>query len=169
MFAVRIEETYDGIADAPIDNNLMTLWNVDLETIKASAFKNISNQKPIFMSVEKALFEGKMNDDIFDLDNINPSEDEMPLNILSNKHKTQGASIIFNKALMTRIAEKIGKYYILPSSIHEVLIVPAISGNSAKELAQIVKRVNEESISERDKLSDNVYEYGFEAESIKIA
>ena len=121
------------------------------------------------MSVEKALFEGKMNDDIFDLDNINPSEDEMPLYILSNKHKTQGASIIFNKALMTRIAEKIGKYYILPSSIHEVLIVPAISGNSAKELAQIVKRVNEESISERDKLSDNVYEYDFEAESIKIA
>lgn len=169
MFVVRVDETADSVADAPIDNQLMALWGVDLDTVKTTAFANVANQKPVFMSIAKAIFEGKMNDDIFDLDNIDPETDEMPLYILSNRHKHQGASIIFNKALMHRIAEKIGSFYILPSSIHEVLIIPTSAGNDVKELARVVKQVNATEVSPQEILSDNVYEFDIEDEEIKIA
>lgn len=169
MFVVRVEATSEGIADAPIDNQLMNLWNVDLESIKAAAFENITNQQPVFMSIEKALFEGKMNEDIFDLDNIDPEEEEFPLYILTNKQKVQGASIIFNRPLMERIAEKLGKFLIIPSSIHEVLIIPANTGRDTKELSDLVKRINDEVLSPRDRLSDNVYEFDIEEDTIKIA
>ena len=169
MFVVRVEATSEGIADAPIDNQLMNLWNVDLETIKASAFENITNQQPIFMSIEKALFEGKMNEDIFDLDNIDPQDDDFPLYILSNKQKVQGASIIFNTPLMEKIAEKLGKFLIIPSSIHEVLIIPANTGRDTKELSDLVKRINDEVLSPRDRLSDNVYAFDIEDKTIRIA
>ena len=121
------------------------------------------------MSIAKAIFEGKMNDDIFDLDNIDPENEEMPLYLLSNKYKHQGASIIFNKALMHRIAEKMGSFYILPSSIHEVLIIPTSAGNDVKELARVVKQVNANELQPQDILSDNVYEFDIEDEEIKIA
>lgn len=169
MFVVRVEATSEGIADAPIDNQLMNLWNVDFETIKASAFENITNQQPVFMSIEKALFEGKMNEDIFDLDNIDPQDDDFPLYILSNKQKVQGASIIFNTPLMEKIAEKLGKFLIIPSSIHEVLITPANTGRDTKELSDLVKRINDEVLSPRDRLSDNVYAFDIEDKTIRIA
>lgn len=168
MFAVRVEESSDGVADAPIDNNLMNLWNVSLEDVKKSAFTNISNQTPVFMSIEKALFESNL-DDSFDLETADPMNDEMPFYILSNRQKVHGASIIFNKSLMAKIAEKLGKYYILPSSIHEVLIVPATLGRNAKELAEIVRNVNAESVPPQERLSDNIYEFDIEDETIKIA
>ena len=95
--------------------------------------------------------------------------DEMPFYILSNRQKVHGASIIFNKSLMAKIAEKLGKYYILPSSIHEVLIVPATLGRNAKELAEIVRNVNAESVPPQERLSDNIYEFDIEDETIKIA
>jgi len=169
MFVVRVDETSDSVADAPIDNQLMALWGVDLDTVKNTAFENVAKQKPVFMSIAKAIFEGKMNDDIFDLDNIDPENEEMPLYLLSNKYKHQGASIIFNKALMHRIAEKMGSFYILPSSIHEVLIIPTSAGNDVKELARVVKQVNANELQPQDILSDNVYEFDIEDEEIKIA
>ena len=169
MFVVRVNETVDSVADAPIDYDLMTLWGVDLDTVKATAFENIAMQKPVFMSIAKAIFEGKMNEDIFDLDNIDPKNEEMPLYLLSNRYKHQGASIIFNKALMHRIADKMGSFYILPSSIHEVLIIPTSAGNDVKELAKVVKQVNATELSPQDILSDNVYEFDIEDDTIKIA
>ncbi len=169
MFVVRVDETVDGLAEIPIDDSLMTLWNVDLNTVKDTAFENIAKQKPVFMSISKALFEGKMNEDIFDLDNIDPASEEVPLYILSNRYKHHGANVIFNKPLMHRIAEKMGNFYILPSSIHEVLIIPTSAGNNVKDLARLVKEVNTNELLPQDILSDNVYEFDIEGDTIKIA
>lgn len=165
MFVVRVEETAEGMADAVIDDRLLDLWGVDTATVKATAIENNRRQTPKFVNIEKALFGGASD---FDLDNID-LDAPMQLYILSNRQNTQGATMILNDDLMARIADRIGSYYILPSSIHEVLILPKSAGAEAEELANMVKTVNSETVSEHEKLSDKVYEYNIEEHAVQIA
>ena len=63
--------------------------------------------------------------------------------VLTNQEKRHGAAAILNQKIMDDITEKVGKaYYILPSSIHEVLIVPKREGMDIKHLESMVRDVN---------------------------
>lgn len=57
-------------------------------------------------------------------------------------------------------------FYILPSSVHEVLIVPKGTEMEPQELGKIVREVNRTEVSRADVLSDRVYEYDREKEKI---
>ena len=59
-----------------------------------------------------------------------------------------------------KAAELLGSdYYILPSSVHEVILVPDAPGITEKELCDMVKQANRTVVDEKDILSDNVYHY----------
>ena len=62
---------------------------------------------------------------------------------LTNRNMTNGASMILQKDIMKQAGEIIGSdFYVLPSSIHETLLVP-LGGMDVSELSQLVKEVNE--------------------------
>ena len=52
-----------------------------------------------------------------------------------------------------------GDYYILPSSCHEVILVPDTLEVKAKDLCEMVKEANRTVVEDKDILSDNVYHY----------
>ena len=52
-----------------------------------------------------------------------------------------------------------GDYYVLPSSVHEVLIVPQSAGMDPEELTDMVNTVNEGCVMQDEILSDHVYQY----------
>ena len=57
-------------------------------------------------------------------------------------------------------AQKLGKdLYILPSSIHEVILLPKLPIFEKNELVNMVREVNTEGVAADEILSDNVYEY----------
>ena len=59
-----------------------------------------------------------------------------------------------------KAAELLGSdYYILPSSTHEVILVPDTAGINAKELCDMVKQANRTVVEEKDILSDKDYHY----------
>ncbi len=81
------------------------------------------------------------------------------MNILSNTKMINGAAQILNPDVMKTIADKLGDgFWILPSSIHEVIIVPAEMGDAAT-FTQMVKEVNAAEVAPQDVLSDHVYRY----------
>lgn len=72
--------------------------------------------------------------------------------------------------MMDAICEKIGSnFFILPSSLHEVLIVPASKNMDLSELEDMVREVNATQVAPPDKLSDSVYRYDREHRTIKLA
>lgn len=76
-----------------------------------------------------------------------------------------GAGVIASKKNLERIKEKLGcNYFILPSSVHEVIVISekGTLGGDADEFIKIVKAVNAtpEVINPTDVLSDTVYYYG---------
>jgi hypothetical protein len=78
---------------------------------------------------------------------------------------------MMNKDMLRETAEKFGKdLMILPSSIHEVLLIPAKDDEmNADELRQMVREVNDTQLALNEILSYHVYRYSQETEEISIA
>ena len=77
---------------------------------------------------------------------------------LTNEHF--GAGAVFYNGVEERLRELMGgNFYVIPSSIHEVVIIPKTFTDDVSALVGMVKCVNAESVDERDRLSDTVYEF----------
>lgn len=89
--------------------------------------------------------------------------------MLTNEKKAMGASVILYPGVLESMAEGFqSDIYVLPSSIHEVMIVADI-GQSAGELKKTVLRVNGSFVDRDEYLSESVYLYQREAGRLVIA
>ena len=94
------------------------------------------------------------------INSIAPDE-EIPdcgLYIVSNERRTQGAAAIYNMELFKSFADLIDSdLVIIPSSIHELIVVKYDKSFSIYELNNMVKKANETSVLPEEQLSDHVY------------
>ena len=61
------------------------------------------------------------------------------------------------------------EYYVLPSSIHETIIVPKNASMNATELKNMVMEINGKEVSPDEVLTDSVYEYDARSKTLTIA
>lgn len=94
--------------------------------------------------------------------------DSFPMWVATNQTKTYGASILLYDGFLDAVAEKFGSFYILPSSIHELIILPAKPG-IASDLKQMVNEINGTETSAEDVLSGSCYYYDAKTRQLKIA
>ncbi len=98
-------------------------------------------------------------------------EEEIPLFVMSNGDYMNGASVILYKDILREFADCMEhNLYILPSSIHEVIIL--LDDEYAKdpeELARMVRETNRIVVDREEILSDHVYYYDREKDEIRIA
>ena len=74
--------------------------------------------------------------------------------------KISGAGVIAYQEFMDQAAEKLGgDFYILPSSIHEILLVKDDGNVDFKDLKAMVEEVNATQVAPEEKLTDSVYHY----------
>lgn len=84
---------------------------------------------------------------------------EYPVFVLSNIYCVEGAAYIAFDDILSEIKNKLNEsFYILPSSINEVLIIPE-SFVTLQFVKEMVRDVNNTVITQTDKLSDNIYFY----------
>lgn len=87
--------------------------------------------------------------------------------VATNTDKFYGASVILYECLLDAVAEKTGGFYVLPSSVHEIIIVPDTFGD-LEYLTQMVMDVNRADISPDAVLSDNCYHYCIKNHALEI-
>ena len=84
--------------------------------------------------------------------------------------KNSGAGVLAYQDFMDQAAEKIGgDFYVIPSSIHEILLVPDNGEVQAEGLKEMVQEVNATEVSPEEKLSDNVYHYDSKEHIFELA
>ena len=88
---------------------------------------------------------------------LNEMENFSIMNPLTCEGKQNGAGILFCREYLKAIREKIGDFYILPSSIHEILIVPNDGTIDINDLNAMVQDVNANEVSENDLLADRAF------------
>ena len=96
---------------------------------------------------------------------------ERSLYVLTNNIHINGAALMLVTDILDKIGEKAGMdYYVLPSSIHEVLIAKddgQVTKNMLKDLIYDGNRTDGV-VSPKDILSDNVYRYSRKNKGLTI-
>lgn len=159
VFYCLLDNEYGRSATALIYNNNLKNWNVTIDDVYKAALKNTPDLLHSKISSMAALFEKcgvNVDGEEVDLKDYVPSD----MYVLTNESKLNGAACILYENVLYDFAQKLGAdLYILPSSVHEVILLPKLSMFEKDELVNMVKEVNTEGVDADEVLSDHVYEY----------
>ena len=148
VYRIQVIESKEGVASAVVTDRMMELWGVTKEQLHQDAVAAETARSPVcFYSMEDMM-------------------DEIMFS-LTNASKVNGSGILARDGVLDKIGELLGKnFYVLPSSIHEVLIVPDNGDMQAKELENMVMEVNATQVAPADLLSDKVQYYDRTAKTL---
>ncbi len=139
---------------AVVTNDMLRSWNITEEKLFTDARENTQKRLPVKM--------GRLSDFLMQAADTNElilPDDGPDIFVLTNGNGYFGASAAFYPDVLTKIHEGLGNYFMLPSSVHEWLIVPEDMEMNVAELERMVRDVNRYEVSEADFLSDDVYHF----------
>jgi hypothetical protein len=167
IYYIELDRSEHGSANVVITNNMLDIFGITVSELHAIALENMHHHKEArFLTMAEVLKE-LMHDSIGDLDFAEP-----PLYVLTNSDKVNGAALLLDAETMDHVSERIGQnFYILPSSIHETIFVPASITDSQdlSSLVEMVVQVNGSEVQPEEVLSDHVYRYDYSTHSLEIA
>ena len=160
---INMSEDSKGEWRIAINNNVLESLGVDKERLFSDAMSNAKIYDPAtLVDMSNALFSPE-KENLLDREEPLASEELGGMYVLTNSTGSLGAAALFYPDVKEKAAELIGSdYYILPSSTHEVILVPDNPDIKAKDLCEMVKQANRTVVDEKDILSDNVYHYSRE-------
>jgi len=151
----------DGCACVTITKELLKLWEVSEVEVFDVAEHNAKYCVRPMSEVIKELMEGQNYE-------YDESEEEL-MYVVTNERKHRGAVAMFDLELLKQTADKLGSdFFILPSSMHELILVSESAGPSKEFLREAVVDVNRCQQTEEDYLSDNVYYYDKQTQTVDM-
>ena len=149
----KVDDT--GTATIPIHDALLNYWEKSVDELFQTALKNMPTLLPASIKPMQSVIRELIDDDL----NIVLPEEEL-MYVATNTRGVFGASCILYPNLLQEIAETLNEdYYLLPSSIHEMIIVPKSKSPSTEDLLEMVKDINETQVDPEEVLCDSVYFY----------
>lgn len=160
--------TFDGCEDnatITVTNQHQKMWDVDLDELVFTAKRNTQKLFPSTLNTLYSILTELMN-----LGKDTDILDDIPeMYIVTNSKKMNGATAIVYKDALRNFANKLGRnYYILPSSINELILLPDDGYLEPYELKNIVCGVNASEIDADEFLSDSVYYYDKEQDVLSV-
>ena len=171
-FCIDLGENKDGLMSVPVQFELMETWNVTADQLYEIALENLTKADiGVFTPMREILFAGMLSE----LKEICHGDEEearrkldqmIPDNnlwVLTNKRRVNGANMLLDRSVMEDVIKEVGTdFFILPSSIHECIILPTDSGMDSQQLEAMVCEVNETQVEKEERLSNSVYHYTLE-------
>ena len=93
-----------------------------------------------------------------------------PMFIMTNEKGINGATCLIYENVLKDFADRLKEgFYIIPSSVHEVIMIPESLIENPAELGLMVREVNEKAVPSDEILSDSVYHFDMEKNSLELA
>lgn len=177
-----VRDDADGIGTIRISNEHQMLWETSLQELHSLAAVNTKNIfQPSIKSMEEVLFgmfeeeygsrkAGELSDQMFHRGGKNNySFNEHKMYILSNLKGINGATCLLYENILKEFSDQLhSDFFILPSSIHEVIIVPFDKAINKEALSDMVREVNCTQVARDEVLSNRVYFYSRKSNTISI-
>lgn len=137
-----------------ITNELLDMWGKDVDDIYEIAHHNMPLLCPFsLVPMHEMVCELLDNSDSHILE-------DSPLYILTNEKRLHGASTLLYEDALEYAAKKIGEsFYVLPSSIHELILVPESVSPNWEDLDKMISEVNDTQIAPEEILGENAWYY----------
>lgn len=190
-YHMLLQKGEDGIISTEISNDVMQRMGVDENMLYEAAMENTPREFPMtFRPMEEVIkeilrkdFMGFNLDELTDDDGMKEfmetlleegmeemAEEDMPMYILTNDRRIDGAAVLFYPDVQEKVAEQMGgDYVVFPSSIHEVLIVPDRGDLDYHDLKNTVNEINGTQVSPDEVLTGEVYAYDKESRQLMFA
>ena len=156
-YHIKVDVPGKGLASMLITNHALNMYGISKEQLHHDAIKNSMSIFPASINtMNNMLFveTGRTND----VSSLAQSGNKMM--VLSNREQINGAASLFYPSVKDEIANIMKEnYFILPSSVNEVILMPEMMGRNVEKLEQIVKNVNKTNVSPNEFLSNHVYHY----------
>ena len=146
----------NGRSCVVISRPLMEMYGIDEKQLFADAEKNSRENEPIVLTPL-----GDMIKSLIESEELpSPEEAGIVTYIATNKSGFQGASIAAYPDFAEKAAETIGgSFYMLPSSVHEFILIKDDGKPNARDLNKMIRNVNETVLEPRDILASQCYHY----------
>ena len=160
IYKIRLESDESHQATAMITNEFLSALGVDVQQLHQDALENAAQISPAkVLSMSEVL-------------GIPP---EMSLGgpeiiVVTTENQIKGAGALLYPDVMDQIAEKAGgDFFVLPSSVHEVLALPDYGNITSSEMQAIVMAVNGTEVAPEEQLSDHVYHFDAKEHVFELA
>lgn len=171
-FHVLVQRTQEQLCSMRITNEIAEEWGIDTKTLFSLAKNNTNRLFPErFCRLRDMVDElcGRTADGTGELSAAIQEKWYMEPYILTNAMGINGAAAVLYHGILRLVSDRFdGDCYVLPSSVHELLVLPTEGIATEEELRRMVKEVNDTYVSGEDFLSNQVYRYDRKRDSIKI-
>ena len=175
IYRIMVDKTDEGIATAVLHNSVAESIGMNEQELFFAATENTKRLLPAKIQSMNEIFVGMMVEEGMDrsmaedmVSSMAPGGDA-PMWIVTNEKGINGAVNMLYDENLQGLAQKLGDdLYILPSSVHEVICIPASMGDP-KELAEMVQEVNANVVSLEERLSNQVYHYDKDLRKLTMA
>ena len=162
--AISYHIAFEGLhgveASTPVTYKMMEMFGVTAEQLHADALESSQRLYPVkFRSMNEIMTEMMGIEPDMAADMMPPMEGPQ-LMVLTNMQGMHGAGALFYPDQLETIAQQMGTdFFVLPSSVHEVLILPDDGTTDPASLQFMVREINQTTVAPEDRLSDFVYHY----------
>ncbi len=141
-----------------ISKEQMKFWGYSLEDLERAAAYNTPRHLAVTFQPMEELVRELLGEEVVKLEG--DEKPHIPMYILTNQEKLFGASVMLYPQVLWAVSQSLqDDLYVLPSSIHECIIVPLSVKCSQNELQEIVTDINATQVPEEEILSDRVFIY----------
>lgn len=144
-----------------IYNSHMEMWNTCTAELSVLAERNTQRLFPW-----ECRGIGEMVDEMIRPGDTAGAEDsvgtfcEVPMKILTNSKRTDGAVCILYPGVLDGIAQETGSdFFILPSSVHEAILLQDTGSVGSEDLKKMIREINSTKVAPEEVLSDTLYRY----------
>lgn len=163
VYRLKLNQADDGrIASTPVTNEMLERYGVTAEQLHADAIQQAAERNPAVLR--------NMSEMMVELSDGQLVPEESPLYVATSVDRVGGAGVIAYPGFLDEAAQTLSaNFYVLPSSIHEVILVPDTEEITASELEQMVQEINAIEVPPEERLSDHVYHYDAESRTFELA
>lgn len=163
-YAVARDHEQKDIGTILIYNGHMEIWGQEEENLYRTAMMNMCVDGEADFTDIRTIVERMTGISFPD----NDSQDT-DMYVLTNSRRCFGAAEILDKRTLRMVADQVGdRFIVLPSSVHETLVMPSKDESEYEELAHMVRMVNDTQVEAEERLSDHVYVYSRDEETLQI-
>ena len=161
IYRIDLSDEISSGASAVVTNDMLKALGVSEEQLKADAMEMAPQTHALRIgTIESAI----------GIPEEPAEEGGSQMYVCTTETPFLGAAVIAYPDFMEQARETVGgDFYILPSSKHEVLIMPQLNVPSVAELKNMVKEINASEVEPEDRLTDNVYHYDSEEKLFEMA
>lgn len=164
MYNVIVNKDESKSATFLVNNEMIEALEINHEELEEAARRN----------TEKSGFKKTNMIDI--MENINgvkvknkEADYAMPMYVLTNDMGHNGANVMLYSNLFNELSDEYGSdLYVLPSSVHEVIVIPVLPDADPVILKMIVAEINRTEVSKEEILSETVYKWNKEMGKMDI-